>query len=102
MAVSVNIRVAVLAPVAVGLKLKATAQVAPTVSEEQEFDTSWKSPGFAPPNATLANVTAELPVFFTLICPFPLASPTGWALKPQFAGDNVMVEAGGVVDVPVP
>lgn len=102
-ALSVNVRLAVLNPVPVGLKLKLTLQVAFAPSDKQLFAVILKSAGLAPVNETFENVTVDVPPLVTDIFPAPLASPIGWEPNVQLAFENVRVDPGvGLPGDPVP
>src|ERR1035438_932635 len=64
------VKLAVRVPVAEGVKLKATEQKPPGFSEvPQVLNAALKSPGLAPPNAKLLNVTGTVPALKMLSVP---------------------------------
>lgn len=88
-ALSVNVKVALAAPIAEGVKVTETAQVAlaARLAPAQVSEATANSEAFAPPRTTLEMVSAILPVLVTVRVWAELAVPTNWLPKLRLDAD---------------
>lgn len=88
---SLTFRVAVREPVAAGLKVSVTLQLANAPSVEPHvLDVTLKSFGSAPARLTLVMLTELDPAFVTVTVCAPLVFPTLMLPKFRLAGDTVI------------
>src|ERR1035438_8076392 len=94
---SVKVSVAVRLPTAVGVKVIVAEQlpnIGSCVGLNGQLLVRWKSPGFAPPRATLLMVSGPFPRFERDTVAGPLVVPNGWL--PKITGAPEMLTSGPV------
>ena len=85
---SLNSTDAVRAPVAVGLNVALTVQLAPTPKVLPQVVVSEKSPAFAPKMAICHKFIVALPLLVNVIVCAALLVPTVWLAKVRLVGDG--------------
>jgi hypothetical protein len=98
LALSVKVTTAVRVPRAAGLKVTATAQLAPAATLEPQLFVWVKSLALVPESAMLVMLKAALPELVRVRFWAAPVAPTAWPAKVRLEGDRV---TAGEVPVPV-
>jgi hypothetical protein len=98
-ALSVSVTEAAKDPLAAGLNVTLTVQLAPAATLAPQLLLCAKSPGFAPVSVMLLMLKAALPVLLSVKVWAELVVPTAWLPKARVVGERL---ATGFVLAPVP
>jgi hypothetical protein len=93
-ALSVRVRAAVKDPLAAGVNVTLTVQLAPAATLDPQLLVSAKSLGFVPVIAMLVMLKAALPVLFRVTGWAALVVPAVWLAKERLAGERLTTGAG--------